>query len=49
MVATPVFEETQGFTIAAVPVPFNVLELLMHAFRFPPIVGFALTVKVTLC
>ena len=45
-VATPVFEETHGFTAAAVAEPVNVVVVPTQADNVPVIVGKALIVTV---
>ena len=45
-VATAVFEETHGFTAAAVAEPVSVVVKPTQADRVPVMVGFALMVKI---
>jgi hypothetical protein len=46
-VATPVFEETQGFTAAGLAEPLNAVVDPTHTIGVPVMVGKAFTVKTT--
>ena len=45
-VATPVFDDTQGVVLEAVPDPINAVVEFIHTLKVPVIVGNAFTVTV---
>lgn len=47
IVATPVLEDTQGLTAAAVAEPVSCEVCPIHVLRIPEIVGFGFTVMIT--